>query len=66
LQSAGSKKEEKKKKGKKGEEKVKKPPPQQQQRPWKKPELVDIIIKDVAEMKAEGNGFVPSLVLFQI
>ena len=57
FQSAGTKKEEKKK-GKKGEEKgrvqsAQGKKPQQQQR--KKPELVDIVIQDIQELKVEGR-----------
>ena len=67
LQSAGSKKEDKKKKGKKGEEKGrpqtanKQQQQQRQQQQWKKPELVDIIIKDADQLKTEGELF--SLIL---
>ena len=57
FQSAGTKKEEKKK-GKKGEEKGRVQSAQgkklQQQQQRKKPELVDIVIQDIQELKVEG------------
>lgn len=57
FQSAGSKKEDKKQKGKKDgkgrpQSAVEKKPQQQQK---KKPELVDIIIKDVESAKISGE-----------